>query len=71
MNIGRHCANFRHDILDMSLSDLARRSNTNIKTLSAFEHGKSSNIKHLLSYYFACDTDYERDTFAQYIFRGL
>lgn len=71
MNIGKWCSNFRHDILDMSLTELATRSKTNIKTLSAFEHGKSTNMKHIFSYYNACNTDYERKVFAEYLFRGL
>ena len=43
--IGKYCRKFRITELECSLKDI--EGNENIKALSAFEHGKSSNINHL------------------------
>ena len=47
MTIGKFCREFRTKVLQKRLVDLAPDT---IGTLSAFEHGSSSNMKHLATY---------------------
>lgn len=54
IKIGKYCRNYRMNVLELKLKDV--EGNANIKTLSAFEHGKSTNIEHLLKYIHKCET---------------
>ena len=54
MTIGKFCREFRTNVLQKRLVDLAPDT---IGTLSAFEHGSSSNIKHLATYYRFSNTE--------------
>ena len=54
--IGKYCRKFRITELECSLKDI--EGNENIKTLSAFEHGRSSNINHLLKAWKAADSTF-------------
>lgn len=47
MTIGKFCREFRTKVLQKRLVDLAPDT---IGTLSAFEHGSSTNMKHLATY---------------------
>lgn len=47
MTIGKFCREFRTTVLKKRLVDLAPDT---IGTLSAFEHGSSTNMKHLATY---------------------
>lgn len=48
--ISGYCRMFRIDTLKMSLVTMCEKTDTNVKTLSAFEHGRSKNIDHFLKY---------------------
>lgn len=48
--ISAYCRAFRIDVLKISLVTMAEVTDTNIKTLSAFEHGRSKNIEHFIKY---------------------
>lgn len=61
--IGSYCRTFRMITLKKRLKDVA--GDTNIKTLSGFEHGRSSNIEHMDKYYQACDTTEQKILFKQ------
>jgi len=47
-NVGSFCRRFRRTVLNMTLQEVA--GETSLKTLSGFEHGRSTNIKHLFKY---------------------
>lgn len=49
--IGSFSRLFRMYMLDETLEDLSKKYNVSVQSISAFEHGKSSNIKFLLMYY--------------------
>jgi hypothetical protein len=56
--IGDYCRNFRIHVLDMPLKEI--EGSTNIKTLSGFEHGRSSNITHIMKYIRKCSGNEQR-----------
>ena len=51
---------FRMNILNKTLQDV-QGSNEGIKTLSAFEHGRSTNFNHIFKYINACDNEEQID----------
>ena len=61
--IGKYCRNYRIVKLEMTLKEV--EGSENIKTLSSFEHGRSSNLEHLLKYVKACKTKEQRLDFLQ------
>lgn len=63
IKIGNYCRKFRMYELEMTLEEVAKEDN--IKTLSAFEHGRSSNVYHIMKYLFACPNDSYRLGFIQ------
>ena len=48
--IAAYCKEFRKQILRLTLRELCESSGTNIKTLSAFENGRSTNLVHVITY---------------------
>lgn len=48
--ISAYCRMYRIDTLKMTLVTMCELTDTNIKTLSAFEHGRSKNIDHFMKY---------------------
>lgn len=50
--IGNYCRKFRINELELTLREV--EGNENVKALSSFEHGRSSNIKHILKYVRCC-----------------
>ena len=54
MIIGKFCREFRTTVLKKRLIDLAPDT---IGTLSAFEHGCSTNLNHLATYYRFSNTE--------------
>lgn len=55
--IGEYCKHFRVNILGHTLRVVCTRTNTNIKTLSAFEMGRSNNMEHIFKYIDVCDEE--------------
>lgn len=51
---------FRMKVLNKTLQDV-QGSNEGIKTLSAFEHGRSTNFNHIFKYINACDNEEQID----------
>ncbi len=56
-NLQEYCRDFRLTTLDKTLDDIHKITDVNVKTLSAFEHGRSNNINHLQHYIDACDNE--------------
>lgn len=63
--VGAYCRGFRKATLQRSLSEIA--GNTNYKTLSGFENGRSKNLFHIFNYLEWCATAELRT----YFLRGL
>lgn len=52
LKIGKYCRKFRINELELTLREV--EGSENVKALSSFEHGRSSNIKHILKYVRCC-----------------
>ena len=59
------CREFRTEVLKLTLQEVENISFTPVKTLSAFENGRSTNINHLSLYYLLCKTKEQRTLFIQ------
>lgn len=70
--VGNYCKEFRLS-LGMTLKDLSNASGIGIKTISAFEHGRSSNMVIIFqAYWNACDGDVElQKKFSDGLFKEL
>lgn len=69
--IGEMCKQFRQKKLQYTLNDMQNETGFNTKTISAFEHGKSSNMLLLLSYYKICSSESQKDYFIHRLFDCL
>lgn len=63
ISIGSYCRNYRVNKLKMTLREV--EGNEQIKTLSGFENGRSSNLDHLIKYVVKCDSIHERLLFLE------
>lgn len=61
--IGKYCRNYRLTVLEMTLKEI--EDDGNIKTLSSFEHGRSTNLEHLLKYVKHCESKEQKLHFLQ------
>lgn len=68
--VANECKFFRINVLHLSLTDMADITGINIKTLSAYEHGKSSNLSIMLQY-FKLANDEQKKLLAENIFNIL
>lgn len=68
--VGKRCSEFRKDVLQVTLTELCNKTGQNIKNISAFEHGRSSNLKYLFDYLQVCNEEQQR-LFAKYVFGGV
>lgn len=59
------CRDFRTEVLKLTLQDVENKAFIPVKTLSAFENGRSTNVKHLITYYLLCNTNEQRALFIQ------
>ena len=59
------CREFRREVLKLTLQDVENISSTPVKTLSAFENGRSTNLNHLNLYYLLCKNEEQRTLFIQ------
>lgn len=57
------CKSFRTDYLKLTLQEIQKQYGIPFKALSAFENGRSTNIKHLNTYYLLCKTQADRNEF--------
>lgn len=54
---------FRVDVLNMTQEQLANLYDINVKNISAFENGRSTNVYHVNMYAKACETDAQKAEF--------
>lgn len=66
--VGTMCKEFRNKKLNYTLNDMSDLTGFNRATISAFEHGKSSNMLILLSYYKLAKTEKQKDFFIHRLF---
>ena len=59
------CRDFRTEVLKLTLQEIENLTFIKVKTLSAFENGRSTNINHLNLYYLLCKTKEQRALFIQ------
>lgn len=62
--LGMWCRKFRNDVLNKTLAEV-QGSHKNIKALSAFEHGRSTNYEHVFKYINACDNEKQIELFME------
>lgn len=68
-DIGKLCREYRMIHLQATLKDI--EGNENIKSLSSFEHGRSSNINHFMKYVSYCGTKEEKMIFMSWIIKRM
>lgn len=66
--IGEMCRKFRIEKLKYRLEDMEALTGFKRPTISAFEHGKSTNMLILLSYYKVCYNEHQKDYFIHRLF---
>lgn len=59
--VGQYCRYFRKHILHKTLKEI--EGSEDVKTLSSFEHGRSSNLNHMFKYINHCENDVQKLTF--------
>ena len=62
-HVQEFCKEFRSTYLKLTLEDVHNKFGINIKTLSSFENGRSTNINHLNTYYLLCENQEQRSFF--------
>lgn len=62
-NVQNFCREFRTEYLKITLMEIQQKYGIQYKALSAFENGRSTNIKHLNTYYLLCKTKADRNAF--------
>ena len=55
--LSNYCKNFRTEKAKLTLKQISEKTGVNIKTLSGFENGRSSNTFMIYHYYVAYDFD--------------
>lgn len=68
-DIGKLCREYRMMHLQATLKDI--EGNENIKAISSFEHGRSSNINHFMKYVEYCETKEEKMIFMSWIIKRM
>ena len=68
-HIGKYCRYYRMNVLKKTLKEV--EGSFNVKALSAFEHGRSTNINHLLKYVKSCKNYEQKIEFLQGIVKIL
>ena len=63
-SISTYCKEFRTNTLQMPLKTVCEITGTNIKTLSAFEVGRTANFENVLKYLAVCDEE-QKDKFVE------
>lgn len=63
MKIARLCRDLRMNILKCRLIDMEAVTGIQLKTLSSFEQGRSTNMTRIFSYVSMCDTPELKESF--------
>lgn len=70
-DVGNVCRDFRKHTLKITLETMNEVTGINIKTLSAFENGNSSNLNIMLAYFNLARSEDEQKEFAEHIFNVI
>ena len=57
------CGYFRRNVLKMTFKEFSELTGIPISTLSAFESGRSSNLKFIYVYLVSCETEQQKNIF--------
>lgn len=57
------CGYFRRNVLKMTFREFSELTGIPISTLSAFESGRSSNLKFIYVYLVSCETEQQKNIF--------
>ena len=68
-DIGKLCREYRMIHLQATLKEI--QGDENIKAISSFEHGRSSNINHFMKYVEYCGTKEEKMIFMSWIIKRM
>ena len=68
-DIGKLCREYRMIHLQATLKEI--QGDENIKAISSFEHGRSSNINHFIKYVEYCETKEEKLIFMSWIIKRM
>ena len=68
-DIGKLCREYRMIHLQATLKEI--EGDENIKSLSSFEHGRSSNLDHFMKYVAYCKTKEEKIKFMSWIIKRM
>ena len=68
-DIGKLCREYRMIHLQATLKEI--EGDDNIKSLSSFEHCRSSNIEHFMKYLRYCETKDDRMNFMSWIIKRM
>ena len=68
-DIGKLCREYRMIHLQATLKEI--EGDENIKSLSSFEHGRSSNLDHFIKYVEYCKTKEEKMKFMAWIIKRM
>lgn len=68
--IGLFCRDFRITKLQLKLVDFCNITDSNIKNVSAFEHGRANNISYLMLYYDVAN-ETQKEEFLKGVFECL
>lgn len=68
--IGLFCRDFRIKTLQLKLIDFCKITDSNIKNVSAFEHGRANNISYLMLYYDVAN-ETQKEEFLKGVFECL
>lgn len=63
MKLYEWCKQFRTDTLKLTLNEMSNLTGTKLKTISAFENGRSTNIQHLNMYIDCCIDSTQEELF--------
>lgn len=61
INIGAYCKHYRLEVLKKTRAEIT--DEVQPQTLAHFENGLSTNMKHYIRYYHACDTPAQQQDF--------
>ena len=71
MKIHEYCKQFREVELQKTLQELQAKTGVKLKTISAFENGRSTNINHINIYTVSCETQEQKELFLKGLINAI
>lgn len=59
-DVGIFCKFFRSEVLNLTLEEFSEQVGVKVTTISSFENGRSTNLKHLKNYVKLADKEQEQ-----------